>query len=61
MVAVIRDAASGDQAVNMGMKEKLLRPRMQDGKHTNRAADVAWVASSRFDDGRRRGLHEDGR
>lgn len=59
VVAAIGDATSGDQAVDVGVKEKLLRPRMQDGKHTNRAADVAWVASE-FDDGLRGGLHEDG-
>jgi hypothetical protein len=59
VVAVIGDATSGDQAVDVGMKEKLLRPRMQDGKHTNRAADVAWVTSE-FDDGLRSGLHQHG-
>ena len=56
---VIGDAASGDQAVDVGVKEKLLRPRMQDGKHTDRAADMAWVASE-FDDGLGGGLHQDG-
>jgi hypothetical protein len=43
----------------VGMKEKLLRPLMQDGKHTNRAADVAWVTSE-FDDGLRISLHQHG-
>jgi len=32
---------------------------MQDGKHTDRAADMAWVASE-FDDGLRGRLHQDG-
>ena len=59
MVTVIGDATSGDQAVDVGVKEKLLRPRMQDGKHTDRAADMAWVASE-FDDGLGGGLHQDG-
>ena len=59
MVAVIGDATSGDQAVDVGVKEKLLRPRVQDGKHTDRAADMAWVASE-FDDGLGGGLHQDG-
>src|ERR1019366_8149009 len=59
VVTVIGDAASGDQAVDVGVKEKLLRPHMQDGKHTDRAADMAWVASE-FDDGLRVGLHQDG-
>jgi hypothetical protein len=59
VVTVIGDAASGDQAVDVGVKEKLLGPRMQDGKHTDRAADMAWVASE-FDDGLRGGLHQDG-
>src|SRR5580700_4304355 len=59
VVAVIGYATSGDQAVGVGVKEKLLRPRMQDGKHTDRAADMAWVASE-FDDGLGGGLHQDG-
>ena len=59
VVTVIGDAASGDQAVDVGVKEKLLRPRMQDGKHTDRAADMARVTCE-FDDGLRGGLHQDG-
>jgi hypothetical protein len=59
VVTVIGDATSGDQAVDVGVKEKLLRPRMQDGKHTDRAANMAWVASE-FDDGLGGGLHQDG-
>jgi hypothetical protein len=59
VVTVIGDATSGDQAVDVGVKEKLLRPRMQDGKHADRAADMTWVASE-FDDGLGGGLHQDG-
>jgi hypothetical protein len=59
VVTVVGDVTSGDQAVDVGVKEKLLRPRMQDGKHTNCAANVAWVASE-FDNGLRSRLHEDG-
>jgi hypothetical protein len=41
VVTAIGDTTSGDQAVGVGVKEKLLRPRMQDGKHTDHAADMA--------------------
>src|SRR6185436_20915954 len=37
--AVFRDAAAADQAVDMGMVEKLLRPGVQNGEDADRAAD----------------------
>jgi len=42
-MAVIRDVAAGDQAVDVRVKGELLRPGVQDGENTDGAADVAGV------------------
>ena len=39
--AVVGHAAAGDQAVDVGMVDELLRPGVQHGEHADGAADVA--------------------
>ncbi len=54
---VVPDAAPRRQAVDMGMVDELLRPGVEHRKHANVAAHMARVAGQ-FDNGLRRGLHE---
>lgn len=57
-VAAVRgNAAAGDEAVNVGVVEKLLRPGVEDCEHTDGAADEATVAGE-INDGLGGGLHQ---
>lgn len=55
--AVVRDAAAGDQAVDVGVVVQLLRPGVEHGEHTHLGADIARVAGQ-LDDRLGRGLHQ---
>ena len=57
VVAVSGDAATGDQAVNVGVIDELLGPGVQDSEHADHAADMAWIAGE-LDDGVGGGLHQ---
>ena len=57
--AVVGNAASCDQTMDMGVVEQLLRPGVQDGEHADGRSDMASVASE-LDDGLGGGLHQEG-
>ena len=59
IVAVVGNAAPGDQAVDVRVVEQLLGPGVQDGEHADRRSDMASVAGE-FDDAVRSGLHQEG-
>ena len=59
IVAIVRDAAAGDQAVDMGVVVELLSPGMQNGHHANGGADVLWITGD-LDDGVGGGFHQEG-
>ena len=44
IIAVGRDAARGDEAMDMRVVEELLRPGMKDGEDADGAADEAAIA-----------------
>lgn len=56
---IIRDAAAGDQAVDMRMKVELLRPGVQDGENADGTADITRIAR-KLDDRLGGGLHQNG-
>ena len=58
-LAIVGDAAAGDQAVDMGVIDELLGPGMQDGEHADGGADVSWITGD-LDDGVGGGLHRKG-
>jgi hypothetical protein len=57
VAAICGNAAPGNQAMDVGVKDKLLCPGVEDGEHTNGAADKAAVAGD-FNDGHGGGLHQ---
>ena len=54
-----RDAASGNEAMHVGMVMELLGPSMENSQHAWGAADEAGVAGN-IDDGMGCGLHQQG-
>ena len=51
------DAATGNEAMHVGVVMELLGPCVEDGQHAWGAADEAGVAGN-IDDGMRCGLHQ---
>ena len=55
--AVVRDAAAGDQAVDVGVVVQLLRPGVEHGEYAHLGADITRVAGQ-LDDRLGRHLHQ---